>query len=276
MYARDVASSQLETWYASEEWTPPRLSPTTRKQQWAVLRVMFAHMVKMGAIAESPAAPIEAANITSDHVQGPYSDDQVKAILAHVEYVPNTVTNKAAYMIRVRAFIRLLLDSACDVSDALQFYPNQLEKMRIAKRDVWVYRYKRQKTKQTAVIPITADLAKMLLHLPLEPGVSKEAPFRIKGISLKAAQNRWSRRVQYVISAAEVTHVDLPDGRKKPANVKQLRHTAAVRWLRNGQRVEEVAKMLGHTDAEMVRRRYAPWVRDMDVAHVSRVVSQWK
>ena len=116
----------------------------------------------------------------------------------------------------------------------------------------------------------------MLRHLPLEPGVSQDAPFRIRGISLKAAQNRWSRRVQYVISAAKVTHVDLPDGRTKAANVKQLRHTAAVRWLRQGQRGEEVAKMLGHTNAEMVRRYYAPWVKDMDVAHVSRVVSQWK
>lgn len=272
-YAKDITSHQLETWYASEEWTS--LAPTTRKQRWAVLRVMFAHMVKMKAIPQSPAYPIEAANVTSDHVQGPYTDAQVKAILAHVEDVPQTVTDKAAYVKRLRAFIRLLLDSGCDVSDALQFGPYQLEKMRIEKRDVWVFRYKRQKTKQLAVIPITAELAKMLLHLPLEPGVSEEAPFRIRGISLKAAQNRWSRRVQYTISAAEVTHVDLPDGRKKAANVKQFRHTAAVRWLRNGQRVEEVAKMLGHTDVEMVRRHYAPWVRDMDVAHVSRVVSQW-
>jgi integrase len=209
-------------------------------------------------------------------VQGPYTDAQVKAILAHVELVPQSVTDRAAYVTRLRAFIRLLLDSGCDVSDALQFGQHQIEKMRIEKRDVWVFRYKRQKTKQQAVIPITAELAKMLRHLPLESGVSQDAPFRIRGISLKAAQNRWSRRVQYAISAAKVTHVDLPDGRKKPANVKQLRHTAAVRWLREGQRVEEVARMLGHTDAEMVRRHYAPWVRDLDVAHVSRVVSQWK
>ena len=273
-YAQDITSYHLESWYASREWT--RLAPTTRKQRWAVLRVMFQHMVKVKAISESPADPIEAAHVTSDHVQGPYTDAQVKAILAHVECVPQSVTDRATYIARLRAFIRLLLDSGCDVSDALQFGQHQIEKMRIEKRDVWVFRYKRQKTKQQAVIPITAEFAQILRHLPLEPGVSQDAPFRIRGISLKAAQNRWSRRVQYAISAAKVTHVDLPDGRKKPANVKQLRHTAAVRWLRQGQRVEEVARMLGHTDAEMVRRHYAPWVRDLDVAHVSRVVSQWK
>src|SRR5258708_5254410 len=202
-YAKDITSHQFESWYVSREW--PRLAPTTRKQRWAVLRVMFAHMVKVKAISESPADPIEAAHVTSDHVQGPYTDTQVKAILAHVECVPQSVTDRAAYVARLRAFIRLLLDSGCDVSDALQFGQHQIEKMRIEKRDVWVFRYKRQKTKQQAVIPISAELVKMLRHLPLEPGVSQDAPFRIRGISLKAAQNRWSRRVQYAISAAKVT-----------------------------------------------------------------------
>jgi hypothetical protein len=92
-YAKDITSHQLEKWYASQEWT--RLAPTTRKQRWAVLRVMFAHMVRVKAISESPADPIEAANVTSDHVQGPYTDTQVKAILAHVEYAPQTVTDRA-------------------------------------------------------------------------------------------------------------------------------------------------------------------------------------
>jgi integrase len=162
---------------------------------------MFAHMVKVKAISESPADPIEAAHVTSDHVQGPYTDTQVKAILAHVESVPPSVTDRA-YVTRLRAFTRLLLDSGCDVSDALQFGQHQIEKMDIEKRDVWVFRYKRQKTKQQAVIPISAELVKMLRHLPLEPGVSQDAPFRIRGSSLEAAQNRWSRRVQYAISAA--------------------------------------------------------------------------
>jgi hypothetical protein len=38
-YAKDITSHQLEKWYASQEWT--RLAPTTKKQRWAVLRVML-------------------------------------------------------------------------------------------------------------------------------------------------------------------------------------------------------------------------------------------
>jgi hypothetical protein len=68
---------------------------------------------------------------------------------------------------------------------------------------VWVFRYKRQKTKQQAVIPITAELAKLLRHLPLESGVSRMHLSEF-GISFGAAQNRWSRRAGYAISAAKV------------------------------------------------------------------------
>jgi integrase len=153
-YAKDITSYQLESWYASPEWT--RLAPTIRKQRWAVLRVMFAHMVKVKAIPESPANPIEAAHVTSDHVQGPYTDTQVKAILAHVESVPRSVTDRA-YVTRLRAFIRLLLDSGCDVLDALLFGQHQIEKMRIEERDVWVFRYKRQKrsNRQSFLSPLS-------------------------------------------------------------------------------------------------------------------------
>jgi site-specific recombinase XerD len=180
-YAKDITSRQLESWYASHEWT--RIAPTTRKQRWAVLRVMFAHMVKVKAIPESPADPIEAAHVNSDHVQGPYTDTQVRSILAHVEYAPQTVTDKATYVTRLRAFIRLLVDSGCDVSDALQFGQHQLERMRIEKREVWVFRYRRQKTKQQAVIPITVELAKMLLHVPLETGVCRRTHLFVFGES---------------------------------------------------------------------------------------------
>jgi integrase len=41
------------------------------------------------------------------------------------------------------------------------------------------------------------------------------------------------------------------------ANAKQLRHTFAVRMLKQGKRTENVAKMLGHVGDEMVRKHYA-------------------
>ena len=51
--------------------------------------------------------------------------------------------------------------------------------------------------------------------------------------------------------------------RRKQANCKQFRHTFAVRQLKAGQRPEDVARMMGHVDAEMIRKHYAPWCRTL-------------
>jgi integrase len=106
-------------------------------------------------------------------------------------------------------------------------------------------------------------------------------PFRTLDLRLKKDQTKWSARISAVLEAAGVEHVDIPgrnaNGRvvQKDSNAKQLRHTFAVRQLKAGQRPEEVARMLGHVDTEMIRKHYAPWVKDLDDAHIRRVVSGW-
>jgi hypothetical protein len=46
----------------------------------------------------------------------------------------------------------------------------------------------------------------------------------------------------------------------------------AVQQLRAGVRPEQVAKMLGHVDTTMIRKHYAPWVEELDTAHVRMIV----
>jgi integrase len=185
------------------------------------------------------------------------------------------VHQRGTYAPRIRLFIELLLETGCDVSDAVQFRVSQLKSIKVGKRRVDVYRYKRQKTGIDATVPISSTLAKALRKVPLEAGVTSEMPFRRTGLALKMDQKRWSSRVKGVLEAAGVDAVKLSDGSAKNANVKQFRHTAAVRWLTQGQRVEEVARMLGHVDSEMVRKHYAPWCPRLDEAHIQRVVALW-
>jgi integrase len=276
-YPREITPAQLAAWYGSDAWT--QLAPTTRRQRWGVLRVMFLHMVRMKVLGESPAANIEASEAPQDHVQGPYSDGQMAEIagsLANAEAPTNIrAEDRASYVARLEAFMHLLIESGCDVSDAIQFTATKLGAVKLGRKVVHVFRYKRQKTGEEAVVPISSALDTELRKVPASTESREGMPFRTRGINLKADQNRWSRRVMRVVSLAGVTHVDLPNGDRKAANVKQLRHTAAVRWLRQGQRAEEVAKMLGHSDTNMVRKHYAPWVKDLDLAHITRVVSNW-
>jgi integrase len=162
------------------------------------------------------------------------------------------------------------------------FEPTRIETCKIGKKTVHVYRYRRLKTrrkvKDPAVIPISAELAAELQSVPLEPGTTKEMPFRHGNLTLRTDQRKWSDRVMAVMNAAGIDHVELPpdeQGRpqSKDANVKMLRHTFAVRMLIAGQRPEEIAKMLGHVNTKMVLRVYAPWVEGLDQAHIRRVIS---
>jgi site-specific recombinase XerD len=281
-HIEDVTSLQLERWYSSREWT--NLAATTKSQRWGCLRSMFKFFEDRGILEKSPAAGIKATKLEATHVQGPYSAEQVKKILASVEAsipVNLPIHKRASYGPRLRAFILFLLNTGADVSDAILFEPARLETHRVGKKTVTVFRYARIKTDVGAVIPLPADVVSALKSIPLEPGCSEDMPFRTKGLLLKQDQKKWSNRIHEVLDAAKVEFVELPTkdrhGRPqlKAANAKMLRHTFAVGQLKAGQRPEEVAKMLGHVDTTMVRLHYAPWCKALDDAHITRVVSGW-
>jgi integrase len=281
VHVQDITPLQLEKWYSSRDWL--RHADTTRQQRWGVLRSMFAFLKERGVIDSSPIASIKAIRPGKDHVQGPYIDEQVKKVLAAVETnVPDNINTEErdVYARRLGAFVNLLLHTGCDVGDAVLFDQGRIKSMVVDGREVAVYRYTRQKTKVLAVIPLTAAVADELLNVPTLKENPSGMPFRSK-VDISSDVHTWSRRIQRALKFAGVEWVELPRDAKghitrKKANAKQFRHTFAVRQLREGQRPEEVAKMLGHVDTTMVLRHYAPWVSDLDEAYVMRVVSGWK
>jgi integrase len=141
---------------------------------------------------------------------------------------------------------------------------------------VHVYKYKRLKTKVKAIVTLPNEVVRELRSVPRLAENSESMPFRNPGTKLLSDRSEWSKRVIRTIKAAGVIWVELPPDdegrqRRKQANCKQFRHTAAVRWLSEGQMPEDVAKMLGHVNAEMIRRFYAPWVPDLEEAYLRRV-----
>lgn len=235
-----------------------------------------------GVIDTSPIASIKAVRPSKDHVQGPYTDEQIKKLLAGIEATTPSnidVEERTVYAQRLRAFVDMLLHTGCDVVDGILFDQGRMRRTAIDKREIAVYRYKRQKTGVLAVIPVSSAIADEMLSVPTLKENLSGMPFRSK-VDIRSDVHTWSRRIQRVLELAGVEWVELPrdekgHSRRKKANAKMLRHTAAVRWLRAGHRPVEVAKMLGHIDTTMVLRHYAPWVEDLDEAHVRRVVGSW-
>ena len=235
----------------------------------------------MGVLKENPCLGIDAPHATKDHVQGPYTDQQVAAVFAHIEdTVPlNLPANERdTYAARLHTFITLLLHTGCDVVDAVLFDQARLVDVQINGNGIaLVYRYHREKTGVQAVIPLIADIAAILRFVPVLPNNPEGMPFRDPNNKATSEAANWSRRVGRVLDAAGVKYVKLPadkhgKARRKPANAKQFRHTFAVRQVVKGLRPEVVAKQLGHVDATMVRKHYAPWVPELNEAHIREVI----
>jgi integrase len=267
-HIQDVTTVQLDRWYMGSEWS--KYAVLTRQQRWIMVRSMFRYWAERGILDKDPIAVIKPVRFNGDHVQGPYSDEQVVAIQRQVQNDE-----------QLRTFVSLLLNTGCDVTDAVLHDPLRIEEVRIGENTISVYRYQRLKTGVEGVIPLSADAAQQLRSIKTLPKGNANMPFRDPSIELMTDSHAWSKRVKAAINDAGVKWVELPtrddrgQPKRKPANTKQFRHTAAVRWLREGQRPEDVGRMLGHVDTLMVRRHYAPWVKELDKAHISRVVGNW-
>lgn len=270
-WIQDVTTLQLEHWYSSNDWQ--RLARATQHQRWAVMRTMCAYLKSRKVITDNPIEDIKPVKADPDHLQGPYTDEQVEQLMtqARTIAVPGTVARgeKDIYHARLMAFLTLLLHTGCDVGDGVLFNPADITDVPIQGRMIPVYRYHRIKTGLLAVIPLSREVANLLRNVPLVPEGASTMPF---GMSTRG----WSDRIIACLKAAGISYVTLPatrlkKARKKKANAKQLRHTFAVRQLVEGQRPEEVAKMLGHANTKMVLKHYAPWVKELDVAHVRMV-----
>jgi integrase len=279
-YVQDITPLQLEHWYSSAEWL--RLADATRKQRWGVLRSMFAFLKRLHVLESNPIEGIRAAQIDGDHLQGPYTREQIDAIFAHIDAtvpVSMELEERGVYAVRLRAFIKLLLHTGCDVIDAVLFDQARLADVQIdGNRIVPVYRYHREKTGVQAVIPLTGDVASILRSVPMLANNPAGMPFRDDRFKLPSDVHDWSRRIARVLDKAGVKYVELPrdkhgKARRKAANAKQFRHTFAVRQLERALRPEAVARQLGHVDATMVRKHYAPWVPELDESHIREILA---
>jgi integrase len=269
-HLQEIRSLHLDGWYSSSDWTT-KLSESTRRQRWVMVRSMFRYWHEHKLISENPVVAIKPVKGTGDHVQGPYEDKQVDAVLEEVANDP-----------RVFAFVQTLLHIGCDVMDAVLFEPHRIRDVAIDGRNLSVYRYHRAKTKVEAVVPLSSEVAALLRSVPLSSVNTGSMPFRNPGLTIEVDRRYWSESVKAALNRAKVFWVELPSAddkgrkRRKEANCKQFRHTFAVRQLRNGQRPEEVAKMLGHVNADMVRKHYAPWVPSLEDAYLRQVIQQWE
>jgi integrase len=278
LFIEDVTAAQLEQWYGSPEWVKG-YSQNTRSSRWATVRCFFRYLHSINVLDRNTVDSVKKVK-ADDEVQGPYSEEQITALEA-VRALPVSenisAEEKPVFNQRVTGFIDLLLNTGCDVGDAVFFRKSaitvSIDKQR-ENRHSYVFRYKRRKTGQWATIPLDQAIAESLLAIPaISENLSPDAPFS-RSAKIEAQCRTWKLRVYARMAAAgiEAAEWETEDGiRSKERNLKQFRHTFAKRMLEDGYSLQTVAKMLGHKRIATLETFYRRWVKPLDDAHVREV-----
>lgn len=266
----------------------PGKSPYSRHQRWGTVRSFFKFLSELGVLADSPVRVIKAPEAGDSFAHAPYTDEQYNSILDQADwYVDERVRNgeRDMYCTRLHSFLELLRWTGMDVIDAVQFHAGLITDTKVSGATVPVLRYRRQKTGVEGIIPIEPKLAKRLRSIPMAPKSAPGTVFRYQGNDVKSDVHNWSRRISALIKLANITAIPLMGRDGTPTldrfgtqqnatpDVKMLRHTFAVGELVKGVPEEVVAKMLGHSSTEMIRKHYAPWCKRRDDAHIQAVLT---
>jgi integrase/recombinase XerD len=125
-------------------------------------------------------------------------------------------------------------------------------------------RTSRAKTGVNVSVPIPVNVAEELLALA--NGNPKYVFWNHTGGQPETAAKNWSSELRQVFVEA-----GLPN-----RHSQQLRHTAAVEWLRAGIPLEEVSRLLGHASIRTTEKHYAPWVKSRQDRLDGLVIAAWK
>lgn len=111
-----------------------------------------------------------------------------------------------------------------------------------------------------ASVLLAPEVAARLRSIPPEDGSDPERPFRFEGRVAVNCQ-RWRARFKALCTFAGVTEIETEDGRKIEPHPHALRDSCAIDALLRGVSLENVARMLGHTNTQMTQRSYVFWIK---------------
>jgi len=258
-YVHELTADRLGAWRNS--W---KLSANTAQLSWIVAKGFLSFCVSREWIPSNPATKLKPLAKSKVNNTAIFSDDQYQSILGAVELCTNQfhTANLKNWRHRLLAFVELLRWGGCDLSDAIQFRPEQI-------RD-GVFRYQRQKTKVLATIPIPEHLVVLLRNLPLlSDSVGSQMPFRTAGISLESDVRKWESNLSQLFKKAGIETIITVSGATKGPHAKMFRHTCAVSHLVHGSSLMAVSKYLGHRNPQITAAVYLPFVAELENAIIA-------
>ena len=236
-------------------WTGTYPSTITRALVQKRLRGFLRYCVDAGWLERAPKlTPVKM----DEPPTMPLTDDEYAALLAAVPLeFPNGLGT------RLRAVVQLMRWSGLSVRDAVTLRRDQL----ILGADK-TYRIvtSRQKTGTHVSVPIPPDVAEEVL-------AACDHPTYLLWQHTKEGTSRQAGHTTSIAIAKIFARAGIVSGHMKS---HRLRDTFAVDLLQNGVPLEDVSKMLGHSNVATTEKHYSPWVKGRQDRLDNLVTATWK
>jgi integrase len=226
----------------------PKLADTTKGITVAKLRCFLREAYRLEWIAK-PLAERVRPHRSVPEKKTPYTDAEVKLILAGAAKLNGGREGYASAPETFRLLLELMLETGLRVSDAVRFNPAAVQKGDA----LWIYTYSQEKRKRTKTpVPIEAYLSERLkTAIDHCKWLSPSLPFWFG-----AASNRYGvayqvyDRMQFIGERCGVAD----------CRPHRLRDTFAARALSRGVSIGDVSRLLGHSSVKITETYYAAWI----------------
>jgi len=239
------------------------ISLVTRKVELQALRTFFGYCVTHKWISANPAKEMKAPRNIKPNEVVPYTLQEEAAILAACKAIGGARYRRTAAVyerLRAEAMVLLLRHTALRISDVCTLRKDAVTWD--AESKCWRIFLRTQKSGEPVYLPLPDRLKFALDVLPLPRNAAQDCPFYFwNGVTLQRA----------VVGIAERTlSAVFKKSGVKNAHAHRYRHTLATRLLGEGASYQEVADILGNTEA-VVRKHYGKWSKQRQ-ANIDRLM----
>jgi site-specific recombinase XerD len=227
------------------------VSPVTWKVELQALRTFLGYCVTHKWITTNPAKEMKSPRNIKPNEVIPYSLREEAEILAACDRIGGGKYKRTAEVyerLRAKAMILLLRNTALRISDVCTLRKDAISWD--GDSGCWRVFLRTQKSGEPVYLPLPEGLNLVLKALPLPRNAPRDCPYFF--------WNGHSERRAVVGIAERTLAAVFKKSGVKNAHAHRYRHTLATRLLGEGASFQEVADILGNTEA-VVRKHYGKW-----------------
>ena len=252
-------------------------APTTLHNQHQRVIAFFNFCIEQGWLKENPAKKIKKVPRQQEETL-PFTREQYDALIEttyHYDRRGEQRNGQTTNSRRARAYLKLLRWSGLRAGDAAC-----LSKSKLREDNSLVLYQAKVKSKNSAPVCVLlpAAVAQELRSVP--PGSVTHPDYFFWGgeSKRKSEVSNWERTFTKIVAKAREIYAELfidNSGEHKPSHLHMMRDTFAVEYLLAGMPLEEVSRLLGHSNVLITQKHYAPWVLQRQLRLAASQKAAW-